>query len=196
MDDFVLYFYLCWIVLIVVAFFTRDTKLRVFIVFWILLIISSSNVNYVINDIEVFAPFLLLFVGAIIYYIKVNQRIIKLINVFIVMIAVVAILLWQLLMPIWYLLTTIYFLPVMILLIIILLVEHLQERLTLCLIGVSSGQLFYDIIVMSYHLNYTIGIEQTIIQICIIVLSLLIIHFVSVVLIKIKHTIQNRYKLY
>lgn len=195
MDDFVLYFYFCWLIVIIVTFFTRRSNMRIVLIMWFFLIITSFNFAFKINDLEVFTPFLILIVGAIIYYIKVNKQTIKIINVFIVMIAIGAILIWQLLMPAWFIVTEMFFLPLTILLIIQLLVHNLQERITLCLLGLSFGQLLYDIIIISYGLNNTIGTEKIMIQICIIVLNLLIIHFVHTVLIRIKYSVQNRYNM-
>lgn len=195
MDEVVLYFYFCWIVVIILTFFIRTSTMRIILIIWIYLIISSLNFGFTISDLEFFMPFLILFVGAMIYYVKVNKKTGKIIHVLIVMIAVVAILIWQLLMPAWYIVTTLFFLPLTILLIIQLLVSDLQERITLCLLGMSCGQLLYDLIIVSYGLNNTIGTEKIMTQICIIVLNLLIIHFVHTVLSKIKYSVQNRYNM-
>ena len=177
-----LYYWLLWIIFIIVTFFIHQSKQRSYILFWLLVIIISSPYQITVQTMQVSIVFFVMFFGSIVLFSFKSISFYRLFGTFTVMICYISLLLWEIITPVWFFMPSYFIITFIIVLLVHLLFHTLYEQVTVSLLGLALGQLMYELIVFSYHLNDEIGSEQFIIQVSFILLfQMLIYAFQSII---------------
>lgn len=179
MNEEFLFYWLIWIIFIIVYFFMDNGRKRTLFLFWILLTILTANMFLVVEGVSVSIAFLCFLLGVIIFYVVDVFSIYKMIATFPIMIGYVSLLMWKKITPIWFFMPSYFMIPVLSVVVISFLLQEHYEQITAALVGISFGQLIYEMIVISYRLNNIIGEQVFFIHISITILLLIIIHFIQ-----------------
>lgn len=186
-----LYYWLIWIIFIIVYFFMKNGMKRSLFLFWILLTIIATNIFININSTSVSMAFILLLCGAIIFYVTNSFSIYKMIATFSIMIGYVSLLMWKKITPIWFFMPSYFMIPVLSVVVITFLLHDHYAQITAALVGITFGQLIYELIIISYQLNTIIGERVFFIHISITILFLILIQFIQLCLFKVSNKIRS-----
>ena len=190
MNEEFLFYWLMWIIFIIVYFFMDTGRKRTLFLYWILITIITTNMSLNINGVSVSIAFLCFLLSVIIFYVTDVFSIYKMIATFPIMIGYVSLLMWKKITPIWFFMPSYFMIPVLSVVVISFLLQKQYEQITAALVGITFGQLIYEMIVMSYRLNNIIGEHIFFIHISITILLLIIIHFIQTCL----FTISNKFR--
>lgn len=181
MITFGLFFYwLAWVFWIIVIFFMKKSKQQTFFSYGILMLIIFSNKYIMIGHFNLSISYLMLLAGSLYMYTKLNRQIYHLLISFTVMIGYSAILIWKNSTPLWLFIHELLFIPFVCSFLIIILSTGLYNRLITGILGITAGQLLYNLILSSYDLNQKIGDLHFFDQLFITLIFLIIIHFIQV----------------
>lgn len=186
-----LYYWLIWIIFIIVYFFMKNGMKRSLFLFWILLIIIATNLFININGTSVSMAFIFLLCGAVIFYVTNTFSIYKMIATFSIMIGYVSLLMWKKITPIWFFMPSYFMIPVLSVVVITFLLHDHYAQITAALVGITFGQLIYELIIISYQLNTIIGERVFFIHISITILFLILIQFIQLCLFKVSNKIRS-----
>lgn len=189
-EEFLTY-WLIWIIFIIVYFFMKNGMKRSLFLFWILLTIIATNIFININSTSVSMAFILLLCGAIIFYVTNSFSIYKMIATFSIMIGYVSLLMWKKITPIWFFMPSYFMIPVLSVVVITFLLHDHYAQITAALVGITFGQLIYELIIISYQLNTIIGERVFFIHISITILFLILIQFIQLCLFKVSNKIRS-----
>lgn len=189
-EEFLTY-WLIWIIFIIVYFFMKNGMKRSLFLFWILLTIIATNIFININSTSVSMTFILLLCGAIIFYVTNSFSIYKMIATFSIMIGYVSLLMWKKITPIWFFMPSYFMIPVLSVVVITFLLHDHYAQITAALVGITFGQLIYELIIISYQLNTIIGERVFFIHISITILFLILIQFIQLCLFKVSNKIRS-----
>lgn len=190
MNEEFLFYWLMWIIFIIVYFFMDTGRKRTLFLFWILITIITTNMSLNINGVSVSIAFLCFLLSVIIFYVTDVFSIYKMIATFPIMIGYVSLLMWKKITPIWFFMPSYFMIPVLSVVVVSFLLPKQYEQITAALVGITFGQLIYEMIVMSYRLNNIIGEHTFFIHISITILLLIIIQFIQTCL----FTISNKFR--
>ncbi|MEI3610802.1 YphA family membrane protein [Pseudogracilibacillus sp. SO30301A] len=177
MNEEFLFYWLMWVFFIIVYFFMETGRKRTLFLFWILITIITTNMFLNINGVSVSIAFLCFLLSVIIFYVTDVFSIYKMIATFPIMIGYVSLLMWKKITPIWFFMPSYFMIPILSVVVISFLLQKHYEQITAALVGISFGQLIYEMIVISYRLNNIIGEQVFFIHISITILLLIIIQF-------------------
>lgn len=186
-----LYFWLMWIIFIIVTFFMQTNRKRTFLMIWILLMITSTNLYISVQSIQISFNFILLFVGTIIFYVYNSFSAYKMILTFTIMIGYVSILIWQKITPIWFFMPSYFMIPVLIVILILLLIPNFYEQLPIGIMGIVFGQFLFEWIIISYRLHDVIGNKSFFIHVCFIILFLIFVRATQITVNKMMNVIRR-----
>lgn len=189
-EEFLTY-WLIWIIFIIVYFFMKNGMKRSLFLFWILFTIIATNIFININSTSVSMAFILLLCGAIIFYVTNSFSIYKMIATFSIMIGYVSLLMWKKITPIWFFMPSYFMIPVLSVVVITFLLHDHYAQITAALVGITFGQLIYELIIISYQLNTIIGERVFFIHISITILFLILIQFIQLCLFKVSNKIRS-----
>lgn len=189
-EEFLTY-WLIWIIFIIVYFFMKNGMKRSLFLFWILLIIIATNLFININGTSVSMAFIFLLCGAVIFYVTNTFSIYKMIATFSIMIGYVSLLMWKKITPIWFFMPSYFMIPVLSVVVITFLLHDHYAQITAALVGITFGQLIYELIIISYQLNTIIGERVFFIHISITILFLILIQFIQLCLFKVSNKIRS-----
>lgn len=151
-----LFYWFSWLVWVFVTFIMKPGMNRTFIAVWILLTISGSSFELFVLGYSFSTSYLFLITGAMILLTKTSRTFYLLFSSLTVMVLYMAVLLWENYYPIW-MITKTFLSPMIIVLIIIFLSKSFYNRISVALLGVSSGELVYGFILSSYSITDRIG---------------------------------------
>lgn len=157
LENGLLFYWFGWMLWIIVTFLMKKTELRTKIACWILIAILSSNVNINIDNYHVSLTFLILFGSVIILHAQLPRMMYHTFISFIITIGYAAILLWEQNTPVWLFLPRFILIPAISVMIISILVKGVYNRLVIGLLGLSAGELLYNMLLTGYDLQTSIG---------------------------------------
>src|SRR5690625_792323 len=147
METIGLYFYWCsWITWVITAFFMKKNKQRTFFLFGILIIIILANQNSMIASYHISTAFIILLGGCLILYSKVNSLIYNSFISFTIMVGYTAMLIWTNSTPLWIFIHELVLIPVFCSTLIIILSSNIFMRIKICILGMATGELLYNLI--------------------------------------------------
>src|SRR5690625_2280434 len=188
-----LFYWLLWILFILVYFFMDKGKKRSFFISLILILIICSNVSLKYSDLVISLSFLLILAVSIFFYVSNPLTLYKTIVAFILMLGYVSLLIWEKITPIWFFMPSFFIIPVLSVLITIILVREFYEQIAVALVGITFGQLIYELILISYNLHNVIGETIFFIHTCFVILFLVTIHAIQASIIKFSELFQNKW---
>lgn len=178
MHDLFLFYYTCWLLVLIIYFFMTRTVSRSLLLVWTFVMIAVSPYTFSFLDVQIYITYLFLFVGTIILARVSSLSIYEYIVSFVCMICYVGILVWEIIAPIWFFLPTPVILAPFIVLILIYFIRRSTKRFVICFMGLTFGQLLYNIILIHYGLQDTIGALQEMTMLSIVLLLLIIVDFI------------------
>lgn len=172
-----LYFYwLSWLLWIVVTFFQRSGKYKTSLSVGLLMIIIFANVLIPLKNYQFSLSFLLLLLLSIALFLKVKKPLYHVIIAFMIMIGYSGILLWILYTPLWLFLHELILIPLLCNIVIMILTRGLLQKITVLLFGMCFGELFSQLIFMSYGMQKGMGSLQFFDQLFTSLVVLLLLH--------------------
>lgn len=180
-EQFIRYWFI-WMIVIIVAFFMKNGWRRSLLLVWILLILLLFEVDLNIGNIQISLAFIILFIGSIIFYVHHSFSIYTLIVTFIMMIAFGSILMWAKTTPVWLFMPSYVLIPIIVVMLVIILINSFYLQLTVTLVGITLGQMMFEMILMVYHLSALVGEETFFIHISLAVLLLIVLRFLNFIL--------------
>lgn len=179
-----LYYWLFWIIFVVIYFFMDIGYKRSYLIGWILLMICLGNFTIIVSEITFSISFLLLLLGALIFYTFSPITFYKLFATFSVMVGYVSLLLWKKITPIWFFMPSLFMISVLSSVLILILVHEYHDQIKVALVSIAFGHLIYEFIVISYRLHYVVGERTFFIHISLIILFIMMYHFIQTTMVK------------
>src|SRR5699024_5511924 len=159
MTEGVLFYWFCWIFCVITLFFLGKNKGRNFFFFWIF--ISIFYLNPYINIVSFYyicsLTFIIFFLGMLVIFSKLINKIYLFIASFTMMIGYVCLLLFEKDSPIWLIGPRMLLISVITSILISFLSKNFYSRLVIGLVGMCSGEILYSIILVNYHMPKPIG---------------------------------------
>lgn len=135
----------------------KKDRQRTLFGFWILLIISGSSMYINLFGYKLGLSYLFLVFGAMIMVARSKRLFFHLFSSLTLMILYMAITIWGKYLPIWMVFSHSLILPFIIVFITIIITKGFYNRVSIMLLGISSGELLYDFILSSYTIQIPIG---------------------------------------
>lgn len=157
MGNGLIFYWLCWVLWIVVTFFMKKDKQRMFLSYWILLLILFSNLQLSIDFHNISVSFIIFLGGALFLHVKLPRLIYHSIISFIVSIGYIGILIWVNITPLRLFLPQLITISFLLLILIMLLTNGLLNRLGAGLFGIACGEMVYSMIMANYSIQKTVG---------------------------------------
>lgn len=185
MFDTFLYYWLLWIIFIMIAFFMENSRKRLFFLIWILTIMISSPYYITLFTIRISIAFCFLIIGAIIFFALKTNKIYHFFATFTCMLVYISLLIWENVSPVWYFMPSYIMIPFVVVVIILFIVRPFYDRLSISFIGISLGQLIYELILISYNLYDVIDNDTVVIYMSIVVFFITMMNLFEIVIQKI-----------
>lgn len=157
MDEFLLFYYLCWMIYIVVYFFMPLTTTRKLLLIVILIFICISPLSIAVSTVTISGSFAMLLAGTFIIFGFTALRIFELFVVFLCMINYTALLIWEKMTPVF------FFMPANIMIasfgvfLVCILIRSFNLRMVIVITGFTLGQLMYESLLKLYVGSELIG---------------------------------------
>ncbi|MFC4324159.1 YphA family membrane protein [Litchfieldia salsa] len=155
-----LYFYwITWLGWIYTTFFMDKGKKRLILSFLILLILSLSSIDLLINTYHLNLVHLIILILPFALIVKktIAQKVYLLICSLTITIAYVTFQLFELFDPIWLFLDRKWMLAIVLVYLTLMLTKERVSRIACLLIGSCQGELLYGFIINKFRFNYEIG---------------------------------------
>lgn len=172
LEQFLMY-WLLWIIFIVVTFFMEKNSKRYVLTSWILFIICFSSLYITISEIELSVALLIILFGSFIYLVEVSFSMLQLTRAITVMISYCSLLIWEMLSPVWFFIPAYFLIPVILIFLTFILSHPLQQTYAFMLLGITLGQVLFDLLLSMYQLNQQIGMTSYFIYISLTTLLLI-----------------------
>lgn len=157
MDELILFYYCTWFIYIVVYFFMQPSFISKGLLMFILIYICLSPYFIMIGSLYVSLSFCLLLISVSVLfglsYIKMDVLFVT----FICMISYVGLLLWEKLAPVLVFIPSQLWIAIIIVFIVRFLLRSFTNQVIVTVIGLSWGQLMYELILIDYGLETLIG---------------------------------------
>ena len=157
MDELILFYYCTWFIYIVVYFFMQPSLISKGLLMFILIYICLSPYFIMIGSLYVSLSFCLLLISVSVLfglsYIKMDVLFVT----FICMISYVGLLLWEKLAPVLVFIPSQLWIAIIIVFIVRFLLRSFTNQVIVTVIGLSWGQLMYELILIDYGLETLIG---------------------------------------
>lgn len=173
-EQFLIYWF-SWIIFIIIVFFMNRSTFRSFLIIWVLLVLITFPIFVMIKNIQISICLVLLISGAIIFYVREKVTIYRLIVTFTIFIGYTGILFWKNITPVWFFMPSFIIISILIVSLMIVLLKQLHEQISVVLLGVLFGHVFYDLLLIDYSLHNQIG-NNAYLVICLTILILICIH--------------------
>lgn len=157
MTNGLLFFWFSWLLWIYVTFVMKKNQIRTLLGFWILLTIGGSSTYVTILGYNLTLSYLILTFGAIIILAQCRRLFYHLFSSLTIMVLYMGVMLWENYFPIWMILSKTFVSPFIIVFITVLITKGFYNRLSITLLGISSGELMYSFILSSYSIREPIG---------------------------------------
>lgn len=156
MEELFFFYWYSWFFVIVVYFFLERTKEQSFLFISLLAIISSKPIQVSIADyISISLSLLLLVAFALLYFIYLKLGLYEVISTYILLFTYVGISLWYKVSPASFVIEARFFIPGLLAMFPILLHRSFRVQRALLFLGMALGQIVYQFILRSYHLETT-----------------------------------------
>ncbi|RLL48194.1 hypothetical protein D8M04_02655 [Oceanobacillus piezotolerans] len=153
MESGVLFYWFCWILWILITFFMDKGRKRSLLAIWLLITIISSAFMITIGQFHISASFVVMLFGSFILIATRPHLYFHLFAAFTVSIGYAGLLFWEKISPIWIILPRIVFYSVIIGILISLLSKNYFSQISICLLGMLSGELIHSLTLTSYGLD-------------------------------------------
>lgn len=173
-EQFLIYWF-SWIIFIIIVFFMNRSTFRSFLIIWVLLVLITFPIFVMIKNVQISICLVLLISGAIIFYVREKVTIYRLIVTFTIFIGYTGILFWKNITPVWFFMPSFIIISILIVSLMIVLLKQLHEQISVVLLGVLFGHVFYDLLLIDYSLHNQIG-NNAYLVICLTILILICIH--------------------
>ena len=170
-----LMYWLLWLQFIIIYFFMGENRKRHWLSVWILAIISGSTIYLDTGYAQLSLSLLIIVCGAFIYLVEHTITFVQLVRVMIMMLIYCVILIWQLVAPVWFFLPGYFLIPFLMVCTTFILCWKEQDMYPYLVLGISLGQLLFDMLLYYYQLHDTIGMPSYFIH-----LSLAVLLFLSI----------------
>lgn len=152
-----LFYWFSWILWVYVTFIMKKCKGRTLLAIWILLILSGSTMYVTMLGYQITMSYLFLAIGSLIMIAKSRHLYFHLFSSLTIMILYMAMMVWENYFPIWMIVSKAYISPLIIVLVIVFISKGLYNRVSIALLGISTGELMYSFILSSYAIRAPIG---------------------------------------
>lgn len=172
MYDLFLFYYTCWLLTIIIYFFMEKSTLRNFYMIWLLMIITASPYLISFASVQISMAYVVLLIGTLFLFGLKSLQLYEYIVAFICMVGYAAILIWEIIAPVWFFMPRTVILALLIVSTLLLCIRVPNRRMIVSVIGLTFGQLLYELILMVYHLHDVIGAlqEMTILSVTLLLL--------------------------
>src|SRR5699024_10635753 len=137
---------------------------------WVLFIITFSSTYMNIHIAQVSLSMIIIIFGAFIYLSEDLFSFLLLFEVFTIMIFYCGLLFLHVFVPVWFFLSLYFMISVLVVFLLILLSRRLQNVYAYTLLGISFGQLLFDVLLHKYLFQEKIGTTAFFIQITLVIL--------------------------
>src|SRR5699024_8970814 len=148
----------------------EKSKKRTMLTIWLLFIITFSSTYMNIHIAQVSLSMIIIIFGAFIYLSEAPFSFLSLFKAFTIMIFYCGVLLWLVVVPVLFFLSGYFMIPVLVVFLLILLSIRLQNVYAYTLLGISFGQLLFDVLLHKYLFQEKIGTTAFFIQITLVIL--------------------------
>src|SRR5699024_2097188 len=152
-DELILFYYCTWFIYIVVYFFMRPSLISKVLLMFILIYICLSPyfimIVYVYESLSFSFLLIIVIVLVVLSYIKMDVLFVT----FICMISYVGLLLWEKLAPVLVFIPSQFWIAIIIVFIVRFLLRSFTNQVIVTVIGLSWGQLMYELILIDYGLE-------------------------------------------
>lgn len=135
----------------------KKGKVRTILGFWILLIVSGSSMYISLLGYKLTLSYLFLAIGAMIMLAQSKHLFYHLFSSLTIMVLYMAIMVWENYFPIWMILSKTFISPFIIVFITVIIARGFYNRVSITLLGISSGELMYSFILSGYSIREAIG---------------------------------------
>src|SRR5699024_8247405 len=148
-EQFLMY-WLLWLLFIIIFFFMEKSKKRTMLTIWLLFIITFSSTYMNIHIAQVSLSIIIILFRTYIYLCEVLFSFLSLFKACMFFIFFCGLLLWQVVSLLWFFLSVYFMIPVLVVFLFILLSRRLQNVYAYTLLGISFGQLLFDVLLHKY----------------------------------------------
>src|SRR5699024_4403837 len=156
-DELILFYYCTWFIYIVVYFFMQPSFISKGLLMFILIYICLSPYFIMIGSLYVSLSFCLLLISVSVLFGLSYINMDVLFVTFICMISYVVLLLWEKLAPVLVFIPSQLWIAIIIVFIVRFLLRSFTNQVIVTVIGLSWGQLMYELILIDYGLETLIG---------------------------------------
>ncbi|ASN05500.1 YphA family membrane protein [Virgibacillus necropolis] len=158
MTDGLLFYWFSWLLWIYFTFVMKKRKERTVYAFWVLLILCGASVYITILGYKIMLSYLFLAFGAMVMLAKSKHLFYHLFCSLTIMVLYMAIMLWENYFPLWMMLSKTFISPLIIVFIaLIIMSKGFYSKVSIILLGISSGELMNSFIMSSYAMKELIG---------------------------------------
>lgn len=157
MEELVLFYYFCWFIQIFVFFFMQPSRLTKLLHSFILIYICVSPYFILVDSMYISFSYIILFLCTFFLFGLSIFRIEMIIITFMCMIGYVGLLIWEKLVPILLFIPSKLWIGIIIICFVRFLLKSFHHQMIVIIIGFTWGQLMYEIILIFYRLDDTIG---------------------------------------
>lgn len=150
----------------------EKSTLRNFYMIWLLMIITASPYLISFASVQISMAYVVLLIGTLFLFGLKSLQLYEYIVAFICMVGYAAILIWEIIAPVWFFMPRTVILALLIVSTLLLCIRMPNRRMIVSVIGLTFGQLLYELILMVYHLHDVIGAlqEMTILSVTLLLL--------------------------
>lgn len=174
-----LYYWFVWMIIIIVTFLMKNGKKRSFLLIWLLLMVAISQTYFWIDSIQIYYVFIILLVGALIFYVHHTVSTYHFFVTFSIMAGYTSLLIWEIITPVWFFMPSYFLIPVILVVFTTFLIPSFYQQISVILVGMSFGQMIFEFLLIVYSLNNIIGKETLFIHINVAILFLIVLNFLN-----------------
>jgi|SRR5690625_2933588 len=160
MYELFLFYYTCWLLVVIIYFFMQKTIFRLFSLVWIFLIIITASSSFSVFFLQISVAYIVVVIGALFLSAATSLTFYEYFVGFTCMIGYAAIVIWELIAPIWFFLPLLLIVSPVIVIVLCLCIRETRNRIVLALLSLALGQLVFDIILIHYQIDHMIGTLQ------------------------------------
>ncbi|MBU5466577.1 hypothetical protein KQI49_07000 [Virgibacillus sp. MSJ-26] len=157
MMDGILFHWISWIFCVIILFFMKKGKRRTYFSYWVLISIILVNQFITIDMYTISLSFIIIFLGSFLGLASLKKPFYHLIVSFIMMIGYAGVLLIEKNAPIWIFGPRYLTLAIMSFILVTTLTKGFYSKTMVTLVGLSSGEVLYNLIVSNYFSPKTFG---------------------------------------
>lgn len=158
MDELFLFHWLGWLLIIIIYFFTNSVRTKYYYLYTMFLILLFIHMKiYIFLQIELTLAFIVLMMSAFVFYVQLRMSFYDVFVTLTVVVSYVALLIWENVSPIWFVVHPMLMIPLIVCTLVIVLNESFVKRIAIVMLGLTIGQLLFNLILTSYGLYELLG---------------------------------------